>query len=48
MCRRDELLPLLALHEVLAVVLLEACPSAILDELVLRELLELQERLVRD
>ena len=42
MCRRDELLPLLALHAVLAAVLLEACPSAILDELVLRELLKLQ------
>ncbi len=50
MCRRDELLPLLALHAVLAVVLLEACLSAILLllELVLLEPLAPLERLVRD
>ena len=47
MCRRDELLPLLALHVVPVVVLLEACLSAILVELAL-ELLEPLERLVRD
>ena len=48
MCRRDELLPLLALHAALVQGLLEACLSAILVELVLREPLESLERRVRD
>ena len=49
MCRRDELLPLLALHAAPVQGLLEACLSAILElALALREPLELAERLVRD
>ena len=49
MCRRDELLRPTALHVAPVQVLHEACLSAILAlELVLREPLELQERLVHD
>ena len=47
MCRRDELLPLLALHAAPVQGFLEACLSAILVELV-RERLEPLERPVRD